>query len=405
MTRYEPGKVAEARETVAVSLDDFYGSAGMMPRETLQNMFAGEKHWAAHMAGAFPAAAKHKKITRRTPGANIACYCDLPCDNDVLGTSAAMACATLFGLAAARHLILEPLEIAILAHRLEGQTAGASGGYAEPMTAVLGKKDSLLQMKSQPHELTGYAPPPKGCTFAAIAFGNGKDGAAGLEVLRASVGMAQAMVTRTYRDLGGRKDPSGGYLANVPAALFERYFRRILPEAIDGEAFVRDFGPAAERIHAQGSATYHPHAAAEFQVQEHARARALFEKLQSEKAGDELAVEIGRIMLESLAGQEQLARQFVAGRAAMEADLWRELIMGPARGAAKGFYGVRGAGAWPGEAVAVLMADTAEARTELDVVARDFEVRTGRQAQVLIGSSSGASETTAMRVETSELGG
>ena len=281
-----------------------------------------------------------------------------------------------------------------------------AGGYAEPMTAVFGKKNCLLQMKSQPHELTGYAPPPKGCAFAAVSIArtDAGDDEAALRRMRGSVGMAQAMITRTYRDFGGRKDPSGGYLANVPAGLFERYFRKILPEAIGGEAFVRDFGEAAEKLHLRDGETYHPRAAAEYQVEENARSRRIFELLGA-GAPTEAAVSAGRIMLDALAAQGEMARQFGAGRAAMEAEVWRELIMGTQRGVAKGLYGVRGAGPWPGGAVAVLMEDTDSARQALEAVARDFQVRTGREAEVLIGSSSGAAETAAMRLEASELAG
>src|SRR5690242_1168045 len=64
---------ASRESVVTLSLDDFYGTASLLPHNTMQQLFAGGKHWAAYVAGAFPTLGKHKKLTRRAHGANIAC--------------------------------------------------------------------------------------------------------------------------------------------------------------------------------------------------------------------------------------------------------------------------------------------------------------------------------------------
>ena len=118
---YNAGASPSSQTRVELSLDDFYGSASLLPDATVQSLFSGSgeagggsRQWAAYLAGAFPTLARHKKITRRSPGATIACYSTVPFGVG-LGSSAAVACAALAAIAAAFPLILDPLEIALLA--------------------------------------------------------------------------------------------------------------------------------------------------------------------------------------------------------------------------------------------------------------------------------------------------
>jgi hypothetical protein len=113
------GDIAEDQDTLELSVDDFYGTASLLPPATLQKLFSGQRRWAGYVAGGFPILGKHKKITRRTHGANNACYLDLPAEAGV-AASAALVCATLWALTAAYHLILEPLEVALLADGVPG---------------------------------------------------------------------------------------------------------------------------------------------------------------------------------------------------------------------------------------------------------------------------------------------
>ncbi len=386
-----------------------------MPAQALQQMFSGEKHWAAHAAGAFPALAKHKKITRKTPGANIACYSDIPENSgeDTLGASSAIACATLFGIAAAHHLILEPLEIALLAHRLEGQTAGAPGGYAAPFTAVFGKKDSLLLMKGQPHEFIGTVAPPLGFVVAGLhvtspeSGGNSPNSAQRLNV---SAGIAQAMISRAYRDFGLRKDPTGGYLANLSPAMFERYFQHLLPAKITGEA-VSDHlsGELPKPLQMGAGEIYFPRAVAAWAIGEAQRAQRFADLLRASESlsppeARRQAVAAGAIMLESHAAEGNLLREMGEEAAAARLDLQMKMIMETGPENPESILGLRSAGE-PGAdgTLAILFPDSQAARARLQAAVDAVRARTGAAAEILTGSSSGAAETTALRLDVSEL--
>ena len=131
-------------DTVTLSLDDFYGNAALLPHEALQHLFAGEagaatgKEWSAHIAGAFPCspATKKSRGTHTGPTLPVTPRCRrmrMPAPNT------AMACATLWALMAAYHLILDPMEIAVLAQRIESQVAGIPGGVSGQAAAMLGR--------------------------------------------------------------------------------------------------------------------------------------------------------------------------------------------------------------------------------------------------------------------------
>lgn len=386
------------QDTVSLSLEDFYGTAALLPITTLQKMFGGQNAWAAHVAGAYPTLAKHRKLTRRTHGANIACFSNIPFRAGA-ASSAALQCATLWALTAAYRLILDPMEIALLAQKIENQLVGTLAGVAEPAASALGRKDQLLLLRCQPHDLEGYAPLPPGLMIAGLQFGR-KDTTAAYRLTRVSAFIAQAIIARFYSDTGIKKDPTRGYLANVTADAFGRYFRHVLPETLTGAQFLKDFAAIPDRLTTvDPAADYFPRAAAEFHVCENARAEALVRELRTPADAHSpfdraAAVRAGQLLLES---HTACSRQARLGSPA--ADLLVQLVT--QRGPDRGLYGARLAGGEGAGGVTVL-ADSA-ARHELDAIAADYQRQTGRQVQVLAGSSAGAAEAVPQRLRVAEL--
>lgn len=408
LKNYNPGDPGqESHDPVTLSLDDFYGTASLLPIDTQQKLFAG-KQWAAHIAGAYPTLAKHKKLTRRSHGANIACFSNIPFQAGV-ASSAALQCATLWALTAAYHLILDPLEIALLAQKIENQLVGTMAGVMEPAVSVLGRKDQLLLLQCQPHEHRGYVALPPGLMLAGFQFGR-KDAAAAYRATRVSAFMAQAIITKFYADTGVKKDPTAGYLANIRADHFHRYFAPMLPETILGDAFLKEYGAIPDRLTSvDPAASYFPRTAAEFHVNENARAQRFIELLRSladptppttttpsPEVRRQIAAEAGTLMLES---HGACSRQ--AGLTSQRGDLLVELVMrlGPERG----FYGARLAGGEGGGGVTVLLEESA--RGSLSEIAAEYAGKTGRQVQLLTGSSAGAAEAAPLRMTVAELGG
>ena len=342
---------------------------------------------------------QHRKLTRRALGANIACFSAIPFRAGA-ASSAALQCATLWALTAAYHLILEPMEIALLAQKIENQLVGTLAGVAEPAASVLGRQDHLLLLRCQPHDLTGYAPLPPGLMIAGLQFGR-KDTTAAYRATRVSSFMAQTIITRFYADTGIKKDPTRGYLANVSDDAFARYFRHILPESLIGSQFLQDYAAIPDRLTTvDPAATYFPRDAAEFHVHENARAQALVQELQSlaqplsPTDHTARASRAGRLLLESHAACSRQAR---LGTPA--ADLLVQLVT--QRGPDRGLYGARLAGGEGAGGVTVLA--EASARPELDAIAADYQRQTGHQVQILTGSSPGAADAVPQRLPVAKL--
>lgn len=391
------GDQLEARH-VELSMDDFYGTASLLPVETLQKLFDGPRRWAAYFAGAFPVLAKHKKLTRRAAGANIICYSTVPIGAG-LASSAAITCAAITALTDAYHLILEPLEIAVLAQKVEQQIAGGPCGVMDQVTAMVGRRDQLLLLRCQPHQVEGFAAIPAGLMFAGIASGvKHSVGGAAYRRARLSAFIAHEMIARMYADLGVKKDPTRGYLANISPAHFSKYFRPVLPEQITGREFLDTFGIASDRVTTvQPEETYFPRGAAAHHVLENQRVQS-FAAIIGElpRAADpeirrQLANRAGALMLESHASYSANARL-----GSPPTDLLVELVM--QRGPAQGFYGAKITGGGDGGTVAVLADATDAARAALAEICTDYEKRTGRKADLVTGSSAGAVDTGTFKI-------
>ncbi len=398
----------DTQSRVELSLDDFYGSASLLPDATLQNLFTGGRHWAAYIAGAFPTLARHKKFTRRTHGANIACYSDVPFGVG-LGSSAAVATAALFALTDAFHLILDPLEIAVLAQKLEQHIVGPRPnppprGIMDQVTSVLGKQNQLLLLKCQPHEIQGYLPVPAGYLFAGINAGIPPSlDNSGYRAARASALMAQAIITGIYRDFGQKKDPTNGYLANVPLDLFAKYLRPLLPENVSGKQFLEQFGASIHRgAMIEPQLMYEPRTAADHHIYENARTLAFVNHLRAlTAAGDpatqkSLATAAGQLMFES---HNSYSQNVHLGSPAT--DLLVQLVT--QRGPDRGFFGARIIGAGSGGSVGIFAQSTPKVLEELQSICNEYQAQTGHAPQLLTTSSPGAADTVPIKMAQASL--
>ncbi len=394
-----PGGATPA--TVELSLDDFYGTAALLPYETLQRLFTGATHWASYVAGAFPVLAKYKKLTRRVTGANIACYSTVPLGGR-LSSSAALECAALTAFTTAYHLILDPMDIAVLAQKLENHIVGAPCGVKDQITSVLGKKDQLLLIHCQPHEIQGYVPIPAGTIIAGINS-NVKHSVArtGYQDTRNSAFIAHAIIARMHKDLIAKpnaKDPTNGYLANITPENYQRYFRLILPENITGEAFLRDYGQTIDRpTTIDPSVNYYPRAAADHHVLENARVRQFVQYLQTAATDKSAAEKAGALMLESHKSYSDNARL-----GCPETDLLVDLIM--QRGPKNGFYGAKITGRGTGGTVAVFAENSDRVRQGLQDIATDYQKQTQKTPQLFLSSSPGSAELGAIKLTLQEVG-
>lgn len=388
---------AEAGESVRVelSLDDFYGTAALLPVETVRARFKGADHWAAYVAGAYYVLAKHRKLTRRAVGANIACYSTVPLGAGV-SSSAALEVAAMSALMSAYQVLLEPLEAAVYAQRVENAVVGAPCGVMDQVTSMLGRAGKLLLLHCQPHTVEGYVDVPRGVMFAGINS-NVKHsvGGSAYRNTRVAAFMAQAIIAKAHKDFGARKDPTGGYLANVEAGFYRTYLRPILPRQMTGRDFLARYGATVDRVtKVEPGTTYAVRAAADHHVLENARVRAFVGAL---KAGDEKSLRrAGRLMVASHASYGQRARL-----GSKETDLLVRKVL--ALGPEKGFYGAKITGGGSGGTVAVMCRDDEGTRAAIEGIAGAYKKETGLVPHVFTGSGPGAADSVVVKMKAAEL--
>jgi len=391
---------AHASPTVELSLDDFYGTAALLPLETIKGLFTGEKRWAAYVAGAFVILAKHRKLTRKVSGANIAVYSSVPPGSGV-SSSAAIEVATLSALTAAYHLILEPLETAVLAQKVENLIVGAPCGVMDQVTSALGQANKLLKLCCQPHTIEGFVDVPEGLTFCGINS-NVKHsvGGSAYTSTRIAAFMAHAIIARMYRDFGQKKDPTEGYLARITPDFYERYLRPILPEAITGADFERDYGETIDRVTTiDPEASYQVRSAADHHVLENARVHEFVSRLENIRNATNASLRhLDITMLGNLMLQSHQSYSNNANLGSRETDLLVNMLL--ARGAAEGIYGAKITGGGSGGTVAILIRDDDDARNALRGVMADYEKQTGLKPDLFTGSSPGATLSEPIKLAT-----
>jgi len=387
---------AQTTGTIELSLDDLWGTAGLMPAIDVQNSFSGQRHWVSYIAGAYYVLAKQRKLTRRVTGANISVYSTVPLGAGV-ASSAALEIATICALAAAYRIILDPMELALVGQKIENQIVGDPSGVMDQVTSALGQANKLLLLTCQPHTVDGFADVPPGLLLAGLNSGvKHSAGEPAYRNARVAAFMAHAIIVAAYTDLGVTADPTRGYLANIEPAIYRRHFRHLLPRQIRGKEFTDKFGSISDRVTSVDPAvTYGVRAVADHHIMENQRARQFVQALDGAGHGShEARLRAGRLLH---AAHLSSVQRIGLGTPETEGLVKALRKLGPANG----FYGAKLTGT--GGTVAVLCEDSPACRTRLDEIANQYARDTGRQPSLLLASSPGAALTEPVRLAAAEL--
>jgi L-arabinokinase len=344
--------------------------------------------WAAYVAGAFHVLARERGV-RFERGARILIRSEVP-EGKGVSSSAALEVATMQAVSAAYGLDLDPRELAFLCQRVENLVACAPCGVMDQMTSACGEQDKLLALLCQPGELKGTVALPEELEVWGIDSG-----------IRHSVGGADYGTVRTAAFMGYRmiaemaglrvsgagrghvsiEDPEWrGYLANITPDEFEARYASSLPARMSGAEFLERFQGITDHVTTVDPARhYHVRQATQHPVKEHARVTRFAEILSGTEAASR-ADELGQLMYKShksysacclgSPGTDELVR------------LVREA------GIESGLYGAKITGGGSGGTVAVL--GRKGARAAVEVIAKEYERRTGHAPLIISGSSPGA---------------
>jgi L-arabinokinase len=376
--------------------------------ETLATISLAELHeqftkpaqrWAGYLAGCLFLLAESGLIDLADPklrGINQALYSTVPLGAGV-SSSAAIEVATMMNLV--EHFGLrekiDPLLIAAMCKSVENRVVGAPCGIMDQVTSCLGEVGSLLRMVCQPHDILPALHLPPGTRVLGInsnvqhSVGGGMYG-----ITRCAAFMGHKIILAKMKEMGeaaGRTlqgDPMNGYLANLDPDDYKNLFRPYVPEYIEGQKFLDDYGPTIDDATAVDPAqSYHVQHATDHHVLEARRVRRFVSCLM---AATGLSAQPRKKQLD-MAGHLMYASHQSYTKDAMlgadECDLLVELVR--ARESA-GLYGAKITGGGSGGTVAVLSEHGESVDAAIAEIMEVYEQRTGRKPEAFLQSSPGA---------------
>jgi galactokinase len=366
----------------------------------LRMVFVGDRgrKWAGYVGGCLVAVdAARGVISKMAQGLNIALSRTVPSGAGV-SSSAALEVAAMVGLVDELGVTVAPMELAERCQWAENHVVGAPCGIMDQVTSAMGEEGKLLRMVCRPHEVQAALELPEGVRVVGInsnvkhEVGGGAYGRT-----RCAAFMGHKIILERIREMGAAAgmeltgDPMQGYLANLDPDDYKALFRPHVPEEITGQEFLDRYGETGDAVtRVEADTRYQPRHATDHHVLEARRVRRFAEFIE---AAAKLPVE-GRKLDLDRAGHLMYASHQSYGMDAMlgaaECDVLVELVR---KNEPAGLYGARITGGGSGGTVAVL-ADVGEKADEaIGRIVEEYQRRTGRKAEVFVGSSPGACET------------
>ncbi|HEU4858886.1 MAG TPA: hypothetical protein VFT15_03580 [Chitinophagaceae bacterium] len=268
--------------------------------------------WAVYVLGCFLVLAKEKKVD--LTGANVIIKSDVPWGKGV-SSSAALEVATMNALNQLYKLSLEKEELAVLAQMAENRVAGAPCGLMDQLSSHLGKKNKLLPLICQPHQVDKPISIPRGIHFSGIDSGvrHAVSGASYSDVRIAAFmsytiialnegasveGLDEARTSGKWNKL-----PYKGFLANIPVSVFEKKYISLLPAEISGKDFLAQYKSSIDTVtQIDEDKIYKPRVCGSHPVYENARVNEFKDLLKGFKKQDDrqrALKQMGSLMLQS----------------------------------------------------------------------------------------------------------
>jgi galactokinase len=317
-------------------------------------------------------------------------YSDVP-EGKGVSSSAALEVAAMQAMSALFNLEIAGRDLALLCQQVENRLVGAPCGIMDQMTSACGEQESLLALLCQPAELQPPVVLPSeievwgidsGIRHAVTGadYGSVRVGAfMGYRILADKAGL-QAQVLQN--DQVSIDDPLWhGYLANIPVSLWAQKYADLVPENLDGAAFLERYGGSTDtvtridpaRTYAVRRATAHP-------IHESHRVHLFRTLLGQSSVTEEQLQLLGELMYQSHASYSS------CGLGSSGTDLLVDLVR--SAGPSDSLYGAKITGGGSGGTVAVLSRRGASDHIQ-DIMQR-YRQQTGLTVTALHGSSPGA---------------
>ena len=381
-----------------LSLDSFYAKGALKTYSQIQECFraAPGTEWTGYILGAFYVLLKEGKVREFPHGATIVIKSDIPVGGGV-ASSAAIEVAALKAINRLYGLELGDMEIARLAQIVENRVVGAPCGIMDQVTAVAGRATELLSILCQPDKILEHVSCPSHVSFIGIytkvrrsttstAYVDTRTGTfMGLAILKAAFASEAGRDSRKEKI---REALSDNYLCNLSIAEFHEQCEPLLPEQMDGGAFLEKYGDTADtETQVDPEKSYFIRSRVQHAIYENARAKRFIAAIKNagtdpEHIRDHLS-EAGQLMYESNTSYRDLA-----GLGSREVDglvnISRKI------GEQGGIYGAKITGGGGGGTVALLCHGDVE--NSLTQVLAAYKLAWGIDAELIRGDTAGTSE-------------
>lgn len=351
--------------------------------------------WAIYVLGCLALMLQKKNIALQ--GVDIYIDSQVPIGKGV-SSSAALEVATLMALDELYRLVLGKFELPVLAQKVENEMVGAPCGLMDQLTSYLGEENKLLPLVCQPLEVKeAIALPPEIRLFgidsnvkhnvSGKAYANARTAAfMGYSMIAEKEGVAEAAL-RDARTYGNPKElPYGGYLANIPRAVFDQKYLHFLPDTLSGEEFLTQYGftidtvteVKPDEVYAVRNCTLHP-------VYENDRIQHFSQLLKEWWSRDN----VGQTKILKILGSYMLESHQQYSMCGLGHPRTDELVeMVKEAGASEGVYGARVTGGGSGGTVCIL-ADNLEGEATVQKVKQAYEAKYGCSVYLFEGSGAG----------------
>jgi galactokinase len=395
MVRLEPGddwhdvfivESTQEDENFEIRLEEIAG----IPYRELGPLLKKKKggSWAVYIIGCFAVLKEEKGLQYR--GGRIRVNSEVPIGKGV-SSSASLEVATMHAICKAYDFKLDPIELALLAQKVENLVVGAACGLMDQLSVNLGREDHLLPIICQPHEIFEPIAIPEGVRFFGLDSGvrHAVSGASYSDVRTAAfmaftVGMIRNGIPKTQLQ-NAVLMPFGGFWANVSLEEFHAVYEPLIPKRMKGSQFLQEFGVYIDHVtQVDPDTVYSLYNSALHPVAENSRIRTFLRVLQDlDQAEDrEMAlISLGILMLSSHEGYNSVGLgEPVTNRIV---ELVRER-----RGMGNDIYGARISGGGSGGTVTVIVGSD-EGYEKLLEIKQIMEDETGKVLKLFEGSSDG----------------
>ena len=269
-------------------------------------------------------------------------------------------------------------------------------GPMDPLVALHGEPDGLLQVQCCPARVAGTLPVPQGTRFLGID--SGKRHPQAEEKYRdayAAAAMGFKIIEALIRRHGADPLRAIQCLADVQPADFVTRFRDLLPTRLRGREFTRQLPEGlGEACPIEASKVYKVRSRTEHHVYENQRVHEFVSLLAR-------ARHTGQVEHLDAAGQLMYSSHWSYGQRCGLGSLETDLLVNQLRkkGLACGIYGARVSGGGAGGMVTVFCADGDRARSAIQEALDTYRAKTGIQPTCHEGSSEGALAFRPRRIE------